>query len=84
MREHTKFKWTTECKEVFQELKKHMHYLPVLKKSVRGETLFLHLSVNIVAVNAVLMMEDVNAQLTIYHVRKLFALVEKKYIQIEN
>lgn len=55
---------------------------PCLAKPILNETLFLYSSINIVGLNAILIKEKANAQLSIYFVRKLFASSGKR-IEVE-
>ncbi|CAH9051511.1 unnamed protein product [Cuscuta europaea] len=43
MRKANSFKWTTECQEAFEELKRYLSSPPVLSKTKAGETLYLYL-----------------------------------------
>lgn len=55
------FEWKNEYKEVFLVRKKHMHYMFALTVVPLGDPLFLYFSIIIVALNATLVKEEVNA-----------------------
>ncbi|XP_074352598.1 uncharacterized protein LOC141691736 [Apium graveolens] len=59
------FKWTEECEEAFQNIKKHLRSPPMLSNPKAGETLILYLAVSDFAISAVLVREEDGVQLPI-------------------
>ncbi|XP_074359652.1 uncharacterized protein LOC141699695 [Apium graveolens] len=57
------FKWTEECEEAFQNIKKHLSSPPMLSNPKAGETLILYLAVSDFAISAVLVREEDGVQL---------------------
>ncbi|XP_074337673.1 uncharacterized protein LOC141674871 [Apium graveolens] len=59
------FKWTEECEEAFQNIKKHLSSPPMLTNPKAGETLILYLAVSDFAISAVLVREEDGVQLPV-------------------
>ncbi|XP_074324392.1 uncharacterized protein LOC141661309 [Apium graveolens] len=59
------FKWTEECEEAFQNIKKHLSSPPMLSNPKAGETLNLYLAVSDFAISAVLVREEDGVQLPV-------------------
>ncbi|XP_074327404.1 uncharacterized protein LOC141665323 [Apium graveolens] len=59
------FKWTEECEEAFQNIKKHLSSPPILSNPKAGETLILYLAVSDFAISAVLVREEDGVQLPV-------------------
>ncbi|CAH9057530.1 unnamed protein product, partial [Cuscuta europaea] len=84
MRKANSFKWTTECQEAFDELKRYLSSPPVLSKPRAGETLFLYLGVSTSAVSSVLIREDEGVQKAIFYISKTLREAELRYSPIEK
>ena len=52
------FEWTTECQQVFEDLKAYLSSLPLLSLSELGEELFLYLAISPATVNVALVREE--------------------------
>ncbi|CAH9069202.1 unnamed protein product [Cuscuta europaea] len=84
MRKANSFKWTTECQEAFDELKRYLSSPPVLSKPKAGETLFLYLGVSTSAISSVLIREDEGVQKAIFYISKTLREAELRYSPIEK
>ena len=60
------FEWTTECQQVFEDLKTYLSSLPLLSLSKPGEALFLYLAVSSTTVSAALVREENGVQKPVY------------------
>ena len=60
------FEWTTECQQVFEDLKTYLSSLPLLSLSKPGEALFLYLAVSPTTVSAALVREENGVQKPVY------------------
>ncbi|XP_074374514.1 uncharacterized protein LOC141714917 [Apium graveolens] len=72
------FKWTEECEEAFQNIKKHFSSPLILSNPKAGETLILYFAVSDFAVSAVLVREEDAIQLPVYYVSKRLADAETR------
>ncbi|KAK3009678.1 hypothetical protein RJ639_013667 [Escallonia herrerae] len=87
------FAWTAEdmpgidpdtiVRKSFEELKTYLSSPHLLSKPLSREDLFLYLSVNEVAVSAVLVREEDGVQKPIYYVSKVLQDVETRYPKID-
>ncbi|KAM6542962.1 hypothetical protein CsatB_007409 [Cannabis sativa] len=85
LRENNKFEWTIECPlSRFEKLKEHLTKALILSKSIKGESLFLYLSLSDHAISAALVREEENVQLPVYYMSKRLLGVECKYPMIKN
>lgn len=57
LRANKKFEWMPECEEAFQNLKQNLMTLLPLAKPVKGDTIFLYISINYVVVGTILVKE---------------------------
>ncbi|XP_074326570.1 uncharacterized protein LOC141664514 [Apium graveolens] len=78
------FKWTEECEEAFQNIKKHLSSPPMLSNPKAGETLTLYLAVSDFTISAVLVREEDDVQLPVYYVSKRLADAETRYTSLEK
>ncbi|XP_074326579.1 uncharacterized protein LOC141664521 [Apium graveolens] len=78
------FKWTEECEEAFQNIKKHLSSPPILSNPKAGETLTLYLAVSDFTISAVLVQEEEDVQLPVYYVGKRLADAETRYTSLEK
>ncbi|XP_074362950.1 uncharacterized protein LOC141703291 [Apium graveolens] len=78
------FKWTEECEEAFQNIKKHLSSPSMLSNPKAGETLILYLAVSDFAISAVLVREEDGVQLPVYYVSKRLADAETRYTSLEK
>ncbi|KAL0303534.1 UNVERIFIED_CONTAM: Gag-Pol polyprotein [Sesamum radiatum] len=78
------FKWTEECEQALNELKKYLATPPLLANPKLGEVLFLYLAVSESAVSSVLVREQEKSQSPVYYVSRMLQGAEKRYTQIEK
>ncbi|KAL0298436.1 UNVERIFIED_CONTAM: hypothetical protein Sradi_6503400 [Sesamum radiatum] len=78
------FEWSEECQQAFGEVKAYLAKLPLLVKSIPGDTLYLYISSTSQAVSSVLVREEDGAQTTIYYVSKVLNVAECRYPSIEK
>ncbi|XP_064955645.1 uncharacterized protein LOC103986523 [Musa acuminata AAA Group] len=78
------FQWTSECEEVFKQMKQHLASLPRLASVIPGEKLGLYLAASPHAVSSVLVKESSGAQLPIYYVSHVLKEPEERYTPIEK
>nr|GEY54276.1 reverse transcriptase domain-containing protein [Tanacetum cinerariifolium] len=64
------FRWTTEAKQAFQQLKQHLSDLPILAAPKPQEELIMYLSTTHGAISAVLMTERGIAQMPVYFISR--------------
>lgn len=84
LRGNTKFEWSEECENAFQQLKHYLATLPVLAKPVEEEPLFLYIAVSAVAVSGVLIREERGEQKPIFYVSKALLNAESRYPLIKK
>lgn len=70
------FKWDSQCQRAFEELKKHLLELHRLTMPMKGDTLYLYLSVGEFALSTVLVKVEVSQQKPIYYVSRIVKDVE--------
>ena len=56
------FKWTDECQEAFEDLKKYLSSPPMLSPSKPGEELYLYIAVSQAAVSEALVRKEEGSQ----------------------
>ena len=78
------FKWTDECQEAFEDLKKYLSSPPMLSPSKPGEELYLYITVSQGAVSAALVREEEGMQRPVYFISRAFQGVEKRYPWMEK
>ncbi|KAL0344631.1 UNVERIFIED_CONTAM: hypothetical protein Sradi_4294400 [Sesamum radiatum] len=78
------FRWTEECEQALNELKKYLATPPLLANPKLGEVLFLYLAVLESAVSSVLVREQEKSQSPVYYVSRMLQGAEKRYTQIEK
>ena len=66
------FKWTDECQEAFEDLKKYLSSPPLLSPSKPGEELYLYIAVSQAAVSATLVREEEGMQRPVYFISRAF------------
>ncbi|CAA0820095.1 Unknown protein, partial [Striga hermonthica] len=84
LRRSSKFQWTEEAQEAFEELKRVLVDLPLLAKPAQGEDLVLYVSIGETTVSSVLLREEGTAQFPIYYVSKVMQGAERRYSEIEK
>ncbi|KAL0303749.1 UNVERIFIED_CONTAM: hypothetical protein Sradi_6243000 [Sesamum radiatum] len=78
------FKWTEECEQALQSLKRYLATPHLLANPKVGEKLFLYLAISEEAVSSVLVREQEKTQNSVYYVRKMLQGAERRYTQIEK
>ncbi|KAL0461158.1 UNVERIFIED_CONTAM: hypothetical protein Slati_0003400 [Sesamum latifolium] len=78
------FEWTKECQQAFEYLKTYLTKLPLLAKSVPGDTLYLYISSTPQAVSSVLVREEEGNQTPIYYVSIVLNRAESRYPPTEK
>jgi len=66
------FEWTTECQQVFEDLKTYLSSSSLLSPSKPGEVLFLYLAISPVAVSMALVREENEVQKPMYFTSRAF------------
>ncbi|KAL0288700.1 UNVERIFIED_CONTAM: hypothetical protein Sradi_7091300 [Sesamum radiatum] len=84
LREVKNFEWTQECQQAFKDLKTNLAKLPLLVKSVSGDTMYLYISSTPQPVSSVLVREEEGNQTPIYYVSKVLNGAESHYPPIEK
>ncbi|KAL0412175.1 UNVERIFIED_CONTAM: Ribonuclease HI [Sesamum latifolium] len=84
LRKVKNFEWTKECQRAFEDLKTYLAKLPLLVKSVPGDTLYLYISSTSQAVSSVLVREEEGNQTPIYYMSKVLNGVESRYPPIKK
>ncbi|KAL0453019.1 UNVERIFIED_CONTAM: Retrovirus-related Pol polyprotein from transposon opus, partial [Sesamum latifolium] len=84
LRKVKNFEWTQECQQAFEDLKAYLAKLPLLVKSVPGDTLYLYISSAPQVVSSVLVREEGGYQTPIYYVSKVLNRAESRYQPIER
>ena len=80
----SKFEWTKEAEESFQQLKEHLSSLPKLVSSYNGEKLVLYVSVSEYSLSGVLIAEREKKQIPVYYVSHAFRGSEGNYSEVEK
>ncbi|XP_057518009.1 uncharacterized protein LOC130798929 [Amaranthus tricolor] len=80
----SKFEWTKEAKESFQQLKEHLSCLPKLVSPYNGEKLVLYVSVSEYSLSGVLIAEREKKQFPVYYVSHAFRGSEGNYSEVEK
>ncbi|XP_071740648.1 uncharacterized protein [Rutidosis leptorrhynchoides] len=78
------FVWTSEAETTFQEMKKLLKTLPTLIAPIKGEILYLYISMANEAFGSVLVAERDKIQKLVYFVSKALARSEINYAPIEK
>ena len=68
----SKFEWTSEAEESFNQLKEHLSSLPKLVSPINGEILILYISVSEYSLSGVLVAEREKKQFPVYYVSHAF------------
>ncbi|XP_057543365.1 uncharacterized protein LOC130821594 [Amaranthus tricolor] len=80
----SKFEWTKEAEESFQQLKEHLSSLLKLVSPYNGEKLVLYVSVSEYSLSGVLIAEREKKQFPIYYVSHAFRGSEGNYSEVEK
>ncbi|XP_057520889.1 uncharacterized protein LOC130801138 [Amaranthus tricolor] len=80
----SKFEWTSEAEESFQQLKEHLSSLPKLVSPYNGEKLVLYVSVSEYSLSGVLIAEREKKQFLVYYVSHAFRGSEGNYSEVEK
>ena len=80
----TKFKWTSEAEESFNQLKEHLSSLPKRVSPINGETLVLYVSVSKYSLPGVLIAEREKKRLPVYYVSHAFRGSKGNYNEVEK
>nr|GEW66983.1 reverse transcriptase domain-containing protein [Tanacetum cinerariifolium] len=78
------FRWTTEAKQAFQQLKQHLSALPLLAAPKPHEELIMYLSATHGAISAVLLTERGTAQTPVYLISRALQGPELNYSPMEK
>ncbi|XP_028556944.1 uncharacterized protein LOC110115884 [Dendrobium catenatum] len=73
------FKWTDECQEAFEQLRKYLASPPLLSKPTSREKLYLYITVSTQAISSVLVREENATQRPVYYVSKILSETEGRY-----
>ncbi|XP_057517940.1 uncharacterized protein LOC130798860 [Amaranthus tricolor] len=82
-REKSKFEWTQEAEESFQQLKEHLSSLPKLVSPYNGEKLVLYVSVSEYSLSGVLIAEREKKQFPIYYKTKTLLSIPSDRRQVQ-
>ncbi|XP_022894074.1 uncharacterized protein LOC111408560 [Olea europaea var. sylvestris] len=77
-------RWTEECEEAFQCLKKHLGQAPLLSKPKPNDILQLYLAVSNEAISSVLIRKEGSTQLPVYYTSKALLSPETCYPGMEK
>ncbi|XP_057537976.1 uncharacterized protein LOC130815501 [Amaranthus tricolor] len=80
----SKFEWTREAEESFQQLKEHLSTFPKLVSPYEGEKLVLYVSVSEYSLSGVLIAERETKQFPVYYVSHAFQGSEGNYSEVEK
>ena len=80
----SKFEWTKEAEESFNQLKDHLSSLPRLVSPINGEGLILYVSVPEYSLSGVLISEREKQQLPVYYISHAFRCSEGNYSEVEK
>lgn len=75
--------WNDECDEAFKKLKQHLTNLPLLRQPIEGDVLYTSLMVSPYSVLAVLVKEEVVAQLPVYYISRALRGANVRYLRVE-
>ncbi|WCJ35536.1 Pro-Pol polyprotein [Euphorbia peplus] len=80
------FVWTDECQTSFEDLKKFLSSPPLLSQPVKGENLYLYISVGEECIGMVLIREEEEGkiQYPVYYVSKVLRGAESRYPKMEK
>ncbi|KAL0396353.1 UNVERIFIED_CONTAM: hypothetical protein Scaly_0083700 [Sesamum calycinum] len=78
------FEWAEEYQQAFGELKVYLAKLPLLVKSIPGDTVNLYISSMSQVISSVLVREEDGAQTLIYYVSKVLNRTKCRYPSIEK
>jgi hypothetical protein len=78
------FKWTDECQQAFEELKKYLATPLLLSPSKPSEELYLYLVVSPTAVSSALLREEEGQQFPIYYTSRALKGAEERYPPMEK
>ncbi|KAK8957690.1 hypothetical protein KSP39_PZI001086 [Platanthera zijinensis] len=84
LRGASKFQWTEECSQAFEQLKRQLTSTPLLQSPRSGEMLFLCLGVGLEPVRSVLVREENRRQFPVYYVSHILKDVETRYPILEK
>ncbi|XP_057803248.1 uncharacterized protein LOC131018551 [Salvia miltiorrhiza] len=84
LRKESRFEWSSECQQAFEDLKEYLKGLPVLTKPIPGEPLYLYTSVGVESLSAVLLREEGGTQKPVYFVSKIIQGAEIRYTAVEK
>ena len=73
------FEWTTECQQVFENLKAYLSSPPLLNPSKTKEKLFLYVVVSPTTVSVALVREEDGVQKPVYFTSRALRGVEEQY-----
>ena len=79
-----KFKWMERCDQAFLALKEHLGRPLLLSKSIKGENLYIYLTVFEEAVSTALVREEEKVQWPVYNVSKRLLDAETRYPELEK
>ncbi|XP_057808481.1 uncharacterized protein LOC131022958 [Salvia miltiorrhiza] len=80
----SRFEWSSECQQAFEDLKEYLKGLPVLTKPIPGEPLYIYTSVGVESLSAVLVREEGGTQKPVYFVSKIIQGAEIRYTAVEK
>ncbi|XP_057808633.1 uncharacterized protein LOC131023106 [Salvia miltiorrhiza] len=84
LRKESRFEWSSECQQAFEDLKEYLKGLPILTKPIPGEPLYLYTSVGVESLSAVLVREEGGTQKPVYFVSKIIQGAEIRYTAVEK
>ena len=74
------FQWTDECEAAFQSFKEYLAKPLLLSPSIKGEDLFLYLSISQTAISSALIREEFKVQQPVYYTSQAFHGAKMKYL----
>ncbi|XP_073022575.1 uncharacterized protein [Primulina eburnea] len=84
LRQGKGFKWSEECQQAFEELKKYLTTPPLLTKPQSWDTLLLYLATSSDAISAVLVVNVGREHRPVYYVSRTLQGAELRYTNIEK
>ncbi|XP_068475223.1 uncharacterized protein [Phaseolus vulgaris] len=84
LKKTTKFEWTDECEQNFQQLKAFLASPPVIQKSNPREPIVVYLAVSNAAVSSVLVQEIEAEERPVYFVSRVLHDAETRYQMVEK